>query len=228
MKPSASQVEQIVKEIKSAEDKSLFVATRAFYDNSDIFVQGALQRIWIETRYMPEDFEDWWIQSGNNEARWIENGIQLSTAKIWRITNFAISPDTLSCIGDSESGDFGAAAQFISEYVTLGSDSIDEIEGGEEMAFSNLLFYFNDFEVNKEFRCNGLGHYLAAESLRIAGAMNFPFIVYPARTEGYSEGNDPERLRKFWMTFQDDMYWNEEWKVVYSRAFEIKSPEYEW
>jgi len=152
----------------------------------------------------------------------------LSKAKIWRINKMAIHPDILFMVADGQSGDFADAASFMNVFIGYDQDEAEEYEDGEELWFYHVFHYFENFEVNEEFRGNGLGHYLAGESLRIAGAMNLPFFIYPANSEKYNQGkNDPERLKKFWMTLQDDMHWNQKFKVAYSKSFEIINGGYE-
>lgn len=229
MKPSASQVEQIIKDIKAAKEKAPYlVSTRAYYDSTDIFDEGKIQRIHIESRYLPEEFEDNLISNGDNEINWIEKGVQLSKAVIWRINKRGLSFENLYIVADGAAGDFESAAAFMMEFFKWDSPLEDEIEGFDNIYSADTWFYFEEFEVNKEFRGNGLGRYLAGESLRIAGARGLPFFVFPDTTDGNKEvNNDPERLKQFWMTVQDKMFWCEEHNLAYSEEFEADYGEYE-
>lgn len=215
------QIQEIIEAVK---EKPYVLRTRAYYDDSDCFADGAIQRIYTETCYFSEKFDHSCVaDTRGNEINWILHGTKISEAKIWRINKDAVSYEYLNVIADGESEDFRQAA-LIMKYFMFDTEEFEsaasDVEGWDDISWRSTVFHLDHFEVLKDLRGNGLGHILAKQQLQIAGVTGLPFFAWPATSSNYGgHKNDPERLKKFWITMQEDMYFNEDWNTAYTSEF---------
>lgn len=96
----------------------------------------------------------------------------------------------------------------------------DDVEGWDNVIQASTLFHLDYFEVSK-VKGKYVGSYLAKQKLKIAGATGLPLFAWQAPNSNYGgQVNDPKRLSKFWMTMQNDMYFNEDWNATYASEFD--------
>ena len=216
------EIQEIIEAVKG---KPYRIRTRAYYDDADCFADGAIQRIYTETCYFSEDFDFHVVgDTRGNEINWVLHGVKIANAKIWRINKDVISYEYLNVIADGESEDFRQAA-LVMKYFMFDTEEFDsaagDVEGWDDIIQASTLFHLDHFEVSKDFRGHGLGHILAKQQLKIAGATGLPVFAWPATNSNYGgQINDPKRLRKFWMNLQEDMYFNEDWNTAYTSEFD--------
>ena len=96
--------------------------------------------------------------------------------------------------------------------------NVDDERWEEDITFSTTrIIILEWFEVLEKYRNKGLGKILARKILYSAAAKGECVIIQPKL--GENNGNQPERLKNFWMGLYKGMTYDSEFNTMYTSVF---------
>ena len=138
---------------------------------------------------------------------------QLAKAKIKSILHSGFSAMTIYEWLDAHSDDFESVGCLL-----LNLLNEDDKEFSEDIRFSTTRIVILEwFEVLEKYRRQGLGRMLAKKILHSAAARGECVMIQPMLWD--RNGNQPERLKKFWMGLDKSMIYNSEFNTMYTSIF---------
>ena len=138
---------------------------------------------------------------------------QLAKAKVVSILHTGFSPDQIYESLDNHSQDFESVGCSLMTLL-----NVDDERWEEDITFSTTrIIILEWFEVLEKYRNKGLGKILARKILYSAAAKGECVIIQPKL--GESNGNQPDRLKNFWMGLDEGMTYDSEFNTMYTSVF---------
>ena len=138
----------------------------------------------------------------------------IAEAKVASVLHQGYSPQTIELWLDNHSDDFNSAGALLCELLDWDSESLDE----EIKTCTTRIIILEKFEVKEKYRNKGLGKFLARKILYSAAAKGECVVVQPDL--GKENGNEPERLIKFWLGLDKGMKYSAQFNTIYTSIFD--------
>ncbi len=161
---------------------------------------------------------------GKSTATWYPNfedddfGTEevIAEAKIASILHSGYSSQLIWEWLDSHSMDFEWAGKLLLELLDWDGEKFDE----EIRCSTTRIIILEKFEVKEKYRNKGVGKFLARKILYSAAAKGECVIVQPDL--GTENGNEPQRLIKFWLGLDKGMKYSAQFNTIYTSIFDLQ------
>ena len=117
---------------------------------------------------------------------------------------------------DNHSSDFSYAGKLLLDLLDWDGENLDE----ELRCSTTRIIILEKFEVKEKYRNKGIGKFLARKILYSAAAKGECVVVQP--NLGTENGNEPERLIKFWLGLDKGMRYSAQFNTIYTSIFDLK------
>ena len=159
---------------------------------------------------------------GKSTATWYPNFEEddfdtvevIAEAKVASIFHLGYSNELIWEWLDCHSMDFEWAGGLLLDLLDWNGEKFDE----EIRCSTTRIIILEKFEVKEKYRNKGLGKFLARKILYSAAAKGECVVVQP--NLGKENGNEPERLIKFWLGLGKDMKYSSKFNSMYTSIFE--------
>lgn len=160
---------------------------------------------------------------GKSTATWYPNSEKdewdtevIAEAKVASILHQGYSNHAIHEWLDAHSSDFSSAGKLLLELLDWDGEKFDE----EIRCSTTRIIILEKFEVKEKYRNKGLGKFLARKILYSAAAKGECVVVQPDL--GTENGNEPERLIKFWLGLDKGMKYSSERNTIYTSIFDLQ------
>ena len=158
---------------------------------------------------------------GKSNATWYSNHEEdnwdtevIAEAKVASILHQGYSNKLIFEWLDNHSSDFSSAGKLLLDLLDWDGENFDE-----EIRYSTTrIIILEKFEVKEKYRNKGIGKFLARKILHSAAAKGECVVVQPDL--GTENGNEPERLIKFWLGLDKGMKYSSKFNSMYTSIFE--------
>ena len=157
---------------------------------------------------------------GKSNATWYSNHEEdnwdtevIAEAKVASILHQGYSNELIFEWLDNHSSDFSSAGKLLLDLLDWDGENFDE-----EIRYSTTrIIILEKFEVKEKYRNKGIGKFLARKILHSAAAKGECVVVQP---DLWAEnGNEPERLIKFWLSLDNRMEYSTKLNMIYTSIF---------
>ena len=162
------------------------------------FLEGKSTAIWYPN-YTKDDFE-------TKEV--------IAKAKVASIFHLGYSEELIWEWLDRYSADFESAGELLLDLLDWEGEKFDE----QIRCNTTRIIILEKFSVKEKYRNKGLGKFLARKILYSAAAKGECVVVQPYL--GTENGNDPERLKNFWLGLDKGMKYSSKFNTIYTSIFE--------
>ena len=192
-----SKIIEILNDDCLSNAETIFTISDCSETEHGVFLEGISKATWYP------NFDD-----GDDEEEEI-----LAEAKIASILHQDYSPQTIELWLDNHSEDFNRAGALLCEILDWDGDKLEE----DIRTSTTRIIILEEFAVKEKYRNKGLGRYLARKILYSAGAKGECVLIQPALHK--ENGNEPERLIKFWLGIDSGMKYSSEFNTMYTCIF---------
>ena len=160
---------------------------------------------------------------GKSNATWYSNHEEdnwdtevIAEAKVASILHQGYSNELIFEWLDNHSSDFSSAGKLLLDLLDWDGENFDE-----EIRYSTTrIIILEKFEVKEKYRNKGIGKFLARKILHSAAAKGECVVVQPDL--GKENGNEPERLIKFWLGLDKGMKYASKFNTIYTSIFDLQ------
>ena len=158
---------------------------------------------------------------GKSNATWYPNHNEdewdtevIAEAKVASILHQGYSNELIWEWLDNHSMDFEWAGGLLLDLLDWDGENFDE----EIRCSTTRIIILEKFVVKEKYRNKGIGKFLARKILYSAAAKGECVIVQPDL--GKENGNEPDRLIKFWLGLDKGMKYSSKFNTIYTSIFE--------
>ena len=158
---------------------------------------------------------------GKSTATWYPNSEKdewdtevIAEAKVASILHQGYSNKAIYEWLDNHSSDFSSAGELLLDLLDWEGENLDE----EIRCSTTRIIILEKFEVKEKYRNKGIGKFLARKILHSAAAKGECVVVQPDL--GTENGNEPERLKKFWLGLDKGMKYSAQFNTIYTSIFD--------
>ncbi len=160
---------------------------------------------------------------GKSTASWYPNSEKdecdtevIAEAKVASILHQGYSNKAIYGWLDNHSSDFSSAGELLLDLLDWEGENLDE----EIRCSTTRIIILEKFEVKEKYRNKGIGKFLARKILHSAAAKGECVVVQPDL--GTENGNEPERLKKFWLGLDKGMKYSVQFNTIYTSIFDLE------